>query len=50
MEVSRSAVRFQGNSTPQTWVLSIAHNRAVSSLRKRREQPWDAERARADRR
>ncbi|RPI42992.1 MAG: sigma-70 family RNA polymerase sigma factor [Hyphomicrobiaceae bacterium] len=45
MEVSRSAVRFQGSSTPQTWVLSIAHHRAVSSLRKRREQPWDAERA-----
>ena len=43
MEVWRSARRFQGNSSPQTWLLSIAHHRAVSSLRKRREEPWDEE-------
>jgi RNA polymerase sigma-70 factor (ECF subfamily) len=47
MEVWRNARRFEGNSTPQTWVLSIAHNRAVSSLRKRREESWDEERAQA---
>jgi RNA polymerase sigma-70 factor (ECF subfamily) len=47
MEVWRNAPRFEGNSTPQTWVLSIAHNRAVSSLRKRREESWDEERAQA---
>src|SRR5262245_37404969 len=44
-EVWRNASRFQGRSTPQTWILSIAHHRAVSLLRKRREQPWDEERA-----
>ena len=45
MEVWRNAKRFEGNSAPQTWVLSIAHHRAVSSLRKRREFAWDEERA-----
>ena len=45
MEVWRNARRFEGNSTPQTWVLSIAHNRAVSSLRKRRELAWNEEAA-----
>ena len=47
MEVWRSARRFQGNSSAQTWLLSIAHHRAVSSLRKRREEPWDEELAHA---
>jgi len=45
MEVWRNAQRFEGNSTPHTWMLSIAHHRAVSSLRKRREESWDEERA-----
>lgn len=45
MEVWRNAARFEGNSAPQTWILSIAHHRAVSSLRKRREAAWDEERA-----
>lgn len=45
MEVWRNAQRFEGNSAPQSWMLSIAHNRAVSSLRKRREESWDEERA-----
>ena len=45
MEVWRNANRFEGHSAPHTWVLSIAHHRAVSSLRKRREEGWDEERA-----
>lgn len=45
MEVWQNAHRFEGNSTPQTWMLSIAHHKAVSALRKRREEAWDEERA-----
>jgi RNA polymerase sigma-70 factor (ECF subfamily) len=45
MEVWRSARSYRGQSKPQTWMLSIAHHRAVSSLRKRREESWDEERA-----
>lgn len=33
----QSAARYEGNSEPTTWLLAIAHNKAVSSLRKRRE-------------
>ncbi|MGQ0673837.1 MAG: sigma-70 family RNA polymerase sigma factor [Hyphomicrobium sp.] len=33
----QSASRFEGRSEPLTWLLSIAHNKAVSTLRKRRE-------------
>jgi len=33
--------RFEGASSAITWMLSIAHHRAVSSLRKRRDQGWD---------
>ncbi len=46
-EAWRSAGRFEGRSSPGTWLLSIAHNRAVSQLRKRREESWDEERAAA---
>lgn len=45
MEIWQNAHRFEGNSTPQTWMLSIAHHKAVSTLRKRREEGWDEERA-----
>jgi RNA polymerase sigma-70 factor (ECF subfamily) len=45
MEVWRSARSYQGQSKPRTWMLSIAHHRAVSALRKRREESWDEERA-----
>jgi RNA polymerase sigma-70 factor, ECF subfamily len=47
MEVWRNARRFEGNSAPKTWVLSIAHHRAISALRKRREEPWNEELAHA---
>jgi len=45
MEVWRNAGRYEGRSQVGTWILSIARNRAVSRLRKRREQPWDEEQA-----
>ena len=41
LEIWRHAKSFQGTSSALTWMLSIAHHRAVSSLRKRREEPWD---------
>jgi len=37
MEVWRQAGRFEGRSSVNTWVFSIAHHRAVSRFRKRRE-------------
>lgn len=45
MEVWRHAGRFEGRSAVGTWILSIAHNRAASSLRKRREEGWSDEHA-----
>ena len=41
LEVWRNAGTFSGASSAVTWMLSIAHHRAVSSLRKRREVGWD---------
>jgi len=35
--VWQSAARYEGRSEPATWLISIAHNKAVSSLRKKRE-------------
>ncbi|HVT51812.1 MAG TPA: sigma-70 family RNA polymerase sigma factor [Dongiaceae bacterium] len=37
LEVWRQAGRFEGRSAVNTWVFSIAHHRAVSRFRKRRE-------------
>ncbi len=36
---------FEGRSSVSTWLLSIAHNRAVSRLRKRRDEALDDEQA-----
>jgi RNA polymerase sigma-70 factor (ECF subfamily) len=47
MEVWRQAARFEGRSSVNTWVFSIAHHRAVSRLRKKRESPLDEEQAAA---
>ena len=33
----QGAGRYEGRSEPTTWLLSIAHNKAVSALRKKRE-------------
>src|SRR5262245_28910521 len=45
MEVWRSAGRFEGKASATTWLLSIAHHRAVSALRRRREESWNEEEA-----
>ncbi len=45
MEVWRTAGRYEGRSQVCTWLLSIARNRAISRLRKRREMGWDEDAA-----
>jgi RNA polymerase sigma-70 factor (ECF subfamily) len=45
LEVWRSAGKYEGASSAATWMLSIAHHRAVNSLRKRREESWDEDAA-----
>ena len=47
LEVWRNAGSYAGASSAATWILSIAHHRAVSSLRKRREESWDEDAAAA---
>ncbi len=37
LSVWQNAKRYEGRSEPVTWMLSIAHNKAVSTLRKRTE-------------
>lgn len=44
-EVWRTAGSFEGRASVSTWLLSIAHNKAVSSLRKKREESWDEDAA-----
>lgn len=41
MEVWRNASKFEGRSSLASWMLAIAHNRSVSTLRKRREEAMD---------
>ena len=41
LQVWSNADRFEGRSAVTSWIFSIAHNRAISTLRKRREEPWD---------
>ena len=38
LEVWRKAGRYEGRSTVSTWLLAIAHNKAMSQLRKKREE------------
>ena len=45
LEVWRNAGTFEGKASASTWLLSIAHHRAVSTLRKRREEAWNEETA-----
>lgn len=40
-----NARSFEGRSSAFTWLVSIAHNKSVSALRKRREAQWDEESA-----
>ncbi len=41
LEVWRGARNYQGRSAVTTWILSIAHYRALNVLRKRGEENWD---------
>ncbi|HXF55725.1 MAG TPA: sigma-70 family RNA polymerase sigma factor [Hyphomicrobiaceae bacterium] len=45
LEVWRHAANYEGRSSAATWVLSIAHHRAASALRKRKEETWNEEEA-----
>lgn len=47
VDVWRRACSFEGRSLVTTWLLSIAHNRGVGALRKRREEPWNEDKAMA---
>ena len=47
LEVWRNAANYQGASSAVTWILAIAHHRAVSSLRRNREDSWNQEAAAA---
>src|SRR5215475_7611476 len=39
------AQSYEGRSSVTTWILTLAHNRAVSALRKRREEAWHEDEA-----
>lgn len=41
LDAWRSSGRFAGQSSVSTWLLAIAHHKAVSAVRKRREEGWD---------
>lgn len=43
LDLWRNAKSFQGQSSPHTWILAIARNKAFSTMRRRREQPIDGE-------
>jgi RNA polymerase sigma-70 factor (ECF subfamily) len=45
LEAWRNAARYEARSSVGTWLLSIAHNRAVSAIRRRREEAIDEEAA-----
>ncbi len=45
VEVWTKAHTFEGRSSPSTWLLAIAHNRAVSATRRRREEVWSDDEA-----
>ncbi len=37
LEVWKNAARYEGRSSVSTWIMAIAHNKAVSAMRKRQE-------------
>src|ERR1051326_203278 len=41
LDVWRHAGRFERRSSVSTWLLAIARNKALSAVRRRREQPLD---------
>jgi RNA polymerase sigma-70 factor (ECF subfamily) len=48
LEVWRKAGGYEGRSSVTTWMLSIAHHKAISQLRRRSEEALDEEEAWAD--
>jgi RNA polymerase sigma-70 factor (ECF subfamily) len=47
LEAWKNAGNYKGSGSVATWLLAIAHHRAVSSLRKTREEGWNDEQAAA---
>src|SRR5271169_7189037 len=47
LDVWRQASRFEGRSAVSTWLIAIARFKALSMLRKRRDEALDAETAEA---
>jgi RNA polymerase sigma-70 factor (ECF subfamily) len=45
LEAWRSAGKYEGRSSVGTWLLAIAHNKAISATRRRGELAWDEEKA-----
>jgi RNA polymerase sigma-70 factor, ECF subfamily len=45
MQVWRGAASFEDRSSALTWILSIAHHRALNVVRKRSESSWDEDEA-----
>ena len=41
IDVWRNAAKFEGRSAPTTWLYAIARNKAISSLRRRRDEALD---------
>jgi RNA polymerase sigma-70 factor, ECF subfamily len=47
LDVWLHAGSYEGRAAVTTWLLTLAHNRAISALRKRREEAWDEDEASA---
>jgi RNA polymerase sigma-70 factor (ECF subfamily) len=45
LDVWLHARSYEGRSSVVTWLLTLAHNRTVSALRKRREETWNEDEA-----
>jgi RNA polymerase sigma-70 factor, ECF subfamily len=45
LEAWRAASSYEGRAAVGTWLLSIAHHKAVSATRRRGEEAWDEDRA-----
>src|SRR5262245_8669510 len=45
LDVWQHAASYEGRASVTTWILAMAHNRAVSALRKRREEAWNEDEA-----
>jgi RNA polymerase sigma-70 factor (ECF subfamily) len=46
LDVWLHAKSYEGRASVVTWLLTLAHNRSVSALRKRRDEAWDEDEAR----